>query len=345
MRARLKTVPSDTLTMLDHVKELRRRLAICLVVLVVGGAIGYFFYQPILEWLKSPLSGSLYYTSPAGSFNFVIKVASMVGIALVVPVVIYQIIMFIHPALNKAFTKTRIYGYTSLSVVLAAVGAAFGFYLILPGALKFFAGFQVQGLSALIGADSYLSFVTNVMITFMIVFQIPLLLVIIDHIKPIDPMKLLKSVKWVILAGLIVSVIVPFAFDVTTSLLIAAPIVVLYCLSIVLIAARHYIVKKKDVPVVSEKELALDDAIIAEFFGHQQSPEPTAVTEQVIRSFVEPVFSSSVVRGQDMEFKRAPQASVDELRQAIERDRAQVIADKVARYNIAMPMRRMSDIR
>lgn len=339
MRARQKTVSSDTLTMLDHVKELRRRLALCLIVLVVGGAIGYFFYQPILEWLKSPLSGSLYYTSPAGSFNFVIKVASMVGIALVVPVAIYQMIMFVHPALSKAFSKARIYTYTSLSVVLAAAGAAFGFYLILPGALKFFAGFQVQGLSALIGADSYLSFVTNVMITFMIVFQLPLLLVIIDHIKPIDPMRLLKSVKWVILAGLLVSVLVPFAFDVTTSLLIAAPIVVLYCLSIVLIAVRHSVAKRKVVPVVSEKELALDDAIIADFFDHQNDAEPVPAFE----SFVEPVFAN-VSRGHAMEFKRAPRASVDELRRAIERDRAQVLADKVARYNAA-PLRRMSDIR
>jgi len=328
--------------MLDHVKELRRRLAICLVVLVVGGAIGYFFYQPILEWLKSPLSGSLYYTSPAGSFNFIIKVASMVGIALVVPVVIYQIIMFIHPALNKAFTKARIYGYTFLSVVLAAVGAAFGFYLILPGALKFFAGFQVQGLSALIGADSYLSFVTNVMITFMIVFQLPLLLVIVDHVNPIDPMKLIKSLKWVVLAGLLVSVMVPFAFDITTSLLIAAPIVVLYCLSIVLIAARHSILRKKDVTVVNEQELALDDAIIAEFFDHKE--EPIENDQPIYESFVEPVFKS-MSRGQAMEFKRAPRPSVDQLRQGIEQSRAEAIANKVARYNATIPMRRMSDIR
>ena len=326
--------------MLDHVKELRRRLAICLIVLVVGGAIGYFFYQPILEWLKSPLSGNLYYTSPAGSFNFVIKVASMVGIALVVPVVIYQVIMFIHPALDRAFSKTRIYGYTALSVVLAAVGAAFGFYLILPGALKFFGGFQVQGLSALISADSYLSFVTSVMITFMIVFQIPLLLVIIDHIKPIDPMKLLKAEKWVVLAGLLVSVFVPFAFDITTSLLIAAPIVVLYNLSIALIVSRHYVSKRQSVTFIDEKELALDDTIIAEFFGHQQPVEAVSVLELVEK----PAFPTAIPQGQGMEFKRAPRASISELRQAIEHDRAQAIADKVARYNVA-PLRRMSDIR
>lgn len=336
---RRNTVSGSELTLLDHVKELRLRLLVVVVVLLIGGTIGYLFYEPILHWLKSPLAGDLYYSSPAGSFNFIMKVATMAGIGLAVPVIIYQIIMFIRPALSKAFSIARIYAYTTLSVLLAATGAAFGFYMILPGALKFFAGFQVEGLSALIGADSYLTFVTNVLITFMIVFQIPLLLVIIDHVNPIPPKKLLKAEKYVVLAGLLVSFFVPFALDITTSLLIALPIVLLYNLSIVLIVWRHRMVARKaiEIQTIERTELDVDDALVADFFANRsaqveklpelkQAPIPTAPISQGFQGFA-------------MEFQKSRQASIDELRLMIERDRAQAIADKVARYNAPVALR------
>lgn len=322
--------------MLDHVKELRLRLFICVAVLIIGGVVGYFFYEPLLQWLKSPLVADLYYTTPAGSFNFIMKVAAMVGIALAIPVIIYQLMMFIRPALKKGFSKLRISGYTALSIMLAIAGAAFAFYLILPGALNFFAGFQVEGLSALIGADSYLSFVTNVLITFMIVFQIPLLLVIIDHVKPIQPRKLLKAEKYVILGGLLVSFFVPFALDLVTSLLIALPIIALYNLSIVVIVWRHAVLRRKKAQINVEKqyELALDDALIADFFA-QKSEMVTP----------EPVHSIGGLKGFAMDFHRSRQNSIDELRQAIERDRARAIAEKVARYNASPSFRQITDIR
>lgn len=335
--SRTETTSSDKLTMLDHVKELRLRLFLCVGVLVIGGVLGYVFYEPILQWLKSPLVGDLYYTTPAGSFNFIMKVAVMGGIAVAIPVVVYQMMMFIRPALKKSFSTLRITGYTTLSVLLAAAGAAFAFYLILPGALNFFAGFQVEGLSALIGAESYLSFVTNVLITFMIVFQIPLLLVIIDHITPIQPQKLFKAEKYVVLGGLLVSFFVPFALDLVTSLLIALPIVALYNLSIVVILWRHAVARRRKTPITSGQhdELALDDALIADFFAQKSEP---------IRE--EPIQNTPGFKGLAMEFKRSRQDSIDELRRAIERDRAQAIAEKVARYNnAAQPFRQIVDIR
>ncbi len=329
---------SDKLVMLDHIRELRLRLIVVVAVLVAGGVLGYLLFEPILAWLKSPLIGDLYYSSPAGSFSFVMKIATMVGIALAVPLIIYQIIMFIRPAIPKIFSRKRVAGYTGLSVLLAAAGAAFGFYLILPGALNFFAGFQVEGLSALIGADSYLSFVTNVLITFMIVFQIPLLMVIIDHIKPINPRSLLKGEKYAILGGLVVSFFVPFALDIVTSLLIALPIVVLYNLSIAFVVFRHRVAKRKETEqvVMFQHELMLDDAVVAEFFAEASEPVPP-VRER-------PIPESSGIKGFAMEFQRSRQVSIVELRESIERERALAIADKVARYNTPLLMKQNSTI-
>ncbi len=321
----------------DHIKELRIRLLACVIVVVLGGVIGYLFYQPILSWFRSPLHADLYYNSPAGSFTFVMKVASMVGIGLALPVLIYNIMMFIQPALKQRFTVARITGFTIASVFLAVAGALFAFYFILPGALKFFGGFQVSGLSALISADSYLSFVSNALITFMIVFQIPLLMSIIDRIKPIAPKKLLSMEKYVVLGGLVVALLVPFAFDLVTSLLIAAPIVVLYNLSVVMIIFQHAqrAAYAKRHPVLTPRaELTIDDSLIAEFFADRQDEAEPLISVQE-RQFIH--------ASRNNEFKQAKAPTADEVRRQAYQARQRAIAEKVAKYQGAQ-LRAISDI-
>lgn len=227
----------------DHVRELRMRLLVSAIALVIAGVAVYFFYEPILALLRSPLNAPLYYSTPAGSFAFIMKICFMGALAVTIPVIIYNLIMFVRPVFAEKLSLARVYGTTALSAVLAAAGAAFAFIFIIPGSLQFFEGFQVDGLSALISADSYLGFVTNVIITFIIVFQLPLLIAFIDSIHPLPPIKLLKMEKWAVLGSLVVSLLVPFAFDLTTSLMIAAPIIVLYNLSIIIVLLQHAYLK------------------------------------------------------------------------------------------------------
>jgi sec-independent protein translocase protein TatC len=227
----------------DHVRELRMRLVVSLIALIVAGIAVYAFYEPLLTLLRSPLNAPLYYSSPAGSFAFVMKICFMGALAVTIPVIIYNLIMFVRPVFEDKLPLGRVYGTTALSAVLALTGAVFAFVFILPGTLHFFSGFQVSGLNALISADSYLGFVTNVIITFILVFQLPLLVAFIDSIHPLPPKKLLGMEKWVILGSLIISLLVPFAFDLMTCLMIALPIVVLYNLSIIIVFLQHAQVK------------------------------------------------------------------------------------------------------
>jgi sec-independent protein translocase protein TatC len=213
---------------------------------VIAGLVVYAFYGPILELLRSPLGAPLYYSSPAGSFAFIMKICFMGALIITIPIIIYNLIMFVRPAFEQALPRKRVYLTTVASAFFAIAGAIFAFYCILPGTLHFFAGFQVSGLSALISADSYLNFVTNIIITFVIVFQIPLLIVFIDSIKPLPPKKLLGLEKWVILGSLIVALLAPFTYDLVTSLLIALPIIVLYNLSIIIVVMRHARASRKE---------------------------------------------------------------------------------------------------
>ena len=245
MKKSNKQVPQTT-KLFDHIRELRTRFFACSIILVIFGVISYFLFEPILSILRAPLNAPLYYSNPSGSFGFITKICLMGALTITIPAIVYNVIMFIRPAFEESMPLKRVYLTTVFSVLMAAAGVVFAYYCILPGTLHFFGGFQVNGLSALISADSYLNFIISIMITFIITFQIPLLITFIDSAKPISPNKMLKAEKWVILGSLIVAALVPFAFDFMTCLFIALPIVVLYNLSIVLVAAQHARVARKE---------------------------------------------------------------------------------------------------
>ena len=365
---------------MDHIRELRTRLFVCVAVLIVGGVVGYLFYTPILEWLRSPLGTNLYYSTPAGSFNFILKVSSMIGILAAVPFIIFQLIMFVQPVFKAKLSMTRVVVYSVSSILLAIAGAMFAFYAILPGALKFFAGFQVAGLSALIDANNYLNFVINSMVTFIIVFQIPLLMIIIDRIKPISPQKLFAAEKYVVVGGLLVSLIVPFAMDLTTCLLIAGPIVILYNVSVAMIMFHHFVARRKraTLPVIvplTAEEMAIDDQLVTEFFARksQNVPEltiapipenvemlelllnlqPTIEGVSEAHSTVQEVAAPTPIQavmnkntGTPSHVKPLPgEVTIEQLRAEMRARREQEIADRVARYNTAAPFRAINDIR
>lgn len=230
---------SRPMTVNDHIKELVKRLLISAIIMLAAGTVVFIFYKPVLAFLSSPLNSPLYYTNPAGSFNFIMKICLAGALIIAIPVLIFNLIMFVRPAFRRTLSLKRILTTTIASTLLAISGAAFAFYCILPGTLRFFNDFQVSGLKAMISADSYLGFITNLIIMFIIVFQVPLVMLFIDHIRPFKPKDLIKKGKWVVLISLVFTIIQPFAYDILTSLMIAMPIVVMYYLSVILVIAQH----------------------------------------------------------------------------------------------------------
>lgn len=228
-----------SMTLYDHLRELQKRLLVIVLAVLAAGVIVYMFYAPILALLSSPLNAPLYYSTPAGGFTFVMKICLMGALIIAMPVITYNLIMFVRPAYLQALPIKKIITTSGTSTILALAGAAFAFYCILPESLTFFKGFQVSGLNALISADSYLNFVTGIISMFTIIFQIPLIISFIDRIKPFNIKKLLNINKWVVLGSLVITLLQPFTYDLVTSILIASSIIVVYNLSIVVIAIRH----------------------------------------------------------------------------------------------------------
>lgn len=323
-------------TLIDHIRELQKRLLISFVVLVGAGVLVYYFYAPILELLRSPLGAPLFYSTPAGSFAFVMKICLMGALAISIPVLVFNLVMFIRPAFTRPITTKNVVTISALSALLSLAGAAFGYYYIIPGALRFFAGFQVNGLNALISADSYLGFVTNVIITFVLVFQLPLLITFIDRIKPIKPSSLLRGEKWIVLASLGVSVLVPFAFDLVTSLLIALPIVVLYNLSIVLVVLQHASIRRKERKAFSTfnpnsiptSTLAFDALSFESLVGEQETEVITPVTPTVLQKSTMKRAGMDIRRVKNPPTKVQPAAWVHRIHDPIPLDsRMRIVTD------------------
>jgi len=225
----------------DHVNELKKRIFWVFFAVSVSAILGYVFRVPIISFLDKPLGQTLYYTTPGGSFNFVVKVAGIFGVFIAVPVLVYQIIKFLEPAINQKIKTSKLIKVMVLSMMLAFFGAAFAFYVIIPTSLHFFSGFATNTIKPLISANDYINYVTNSILCFAILFQIPLLIDFIDHISPIKPSKLLKYQKHVVVGALIIAILLPFSYDPISPFIVAVPIIVLYYAS----AAMLYFKNKK----------------------------------------------------------------------------------------------------
>lgn len=227
---------------IQHVQELRARLAWSALVLGFGATVGYIWRDAILDWLQAPLHATLYYTNVTGAFEFLMQACLLVGILFAVPVLVYNLVAFVQPALPRPVSRRQIVGVVTASCLLTVSGVLFAYYVSLPAVLHFLRTIDVQHLHPLIAADSYLTFVMNYLAVFAAMFQLPLLMLFIDRITPIPPAGLRKWRRWVIIGAFAAALILPIAPDPVSQLMLALPVIVLYEISlwlVVLVHSRH----------------------------------------------------------------------------------------------------------
>jgi sec-independent protein translocase protein TatC len=182
----------------------------------------------------------LYYSEVMGAFNFLMQACLLVGLLFAIPVVVYNLVAFVRPALPRPVSRRQVSGLVAASSLLSIGGAGFAYYVSLPLVLHFLSSVDVSHLHPLIAANSYLSFVLSYLGVFALIFQLPLLLLFIDHITPIPPAGLKRWRKWVVIVAFGAALILPVAPDPVSQIFLALPIVVLYQVSIWLIELTHH---------------------------------------------------------------------------------------------------------
>lgn len=220
----------------EHIQEVRNRLSLIAISVVLFSVAGYIIQKPLISFLLHPAADQQFiYTTPGGGLNFLLQVCVYFGIALSLPVIVFHMLRFLEP-LFKRSDKRFIIKSTFFSALLALSGMAFGYYVGLPAALHFLAGqFQNQQVEALLTIGDYLSFVTVYLTGAAVMFQLPLIMLLINRISPLSPLKLLKGERWIVLLAFIAAAIITPTPDLINQSIIAGPIILTYQIGVALV--------------------------------------------------------------------------------------------------------------
>jgi len=210
----------------DHLSELRTRVFWAALVLTIGTVVGFIIHERLFAILQRPYGSELYYTSPTGSFNFIIKLAIGFGAVLATPVAVYQVLRFVDPV-TKLGLKTTLKA-SFASIALAIGGASFAYFVSLPAAIHFLTNFGGDLIQPLISADEYFSFAAAYVFGFALLFQLPIVFAIINKVKPLKPSKMMKYQRHLIVGSAIVAAILTPTPDPINQMIMAVPIIILY---------------------------------------------------------------------------------------------------------------------
>lgn len=246
---------------------------------IVGASLAYSYQSTLIPLLLDPLNGEkLVYLNPAGGFSFIFLISIYAGIAVSFPLLIQQIYAFLRPMLPASVRKKSSAIIVS-SLLLLVAGILFGYFIAVPSALNFLYGFADQYVVASLTAESYLNFIIAYTVGIGVVFQLPLLLLLLHSIKPLTPGGLMKSEKWVVLIAFIVAAIITPTPDPVNQAIIAGPVVVVYQIGVV--AVLLSIAKQRRKQKTKQREEVTAPLPIAIKESAVQTPTPAVAATPV----------------------------------------------------------------
>ena len=226
------------LPLATHLQELRKRLILSFIAVGGGFALCYTFAEKIFDILAAPLlkmmptGGSLIFTSVAEAFFTYMKVAFISGLILASPFVLYQIWAFVAPGLYR-HEKKYVVPFVLAGSFFFAIGILFAYYVALPVGFKFLLGFATDFIKPLPSMKEYLSFSIKFLLAFGLVFEFPVVLVLLARIGVVDAKTLARQRKYAILLIFIFAAIITPP-DIISQVIVALPMIGLYELSILL---------------------------------------------------------------------------------------------------------------
>lgn len=225
---------------LDHLDELRSRLIWSLAAVGVASILGFFvvteldLIQVLVAPIRDLLPGeNLLFTSPTTPVVVTFKLAFVTGVVLALPVVAYQTWRFFEPALMEHEKRYAVPGIW-VAFLLFLAGLAMAYFLVLPLGLRFLLSFQAEHLTPIITIDEYLRFATRMILAFGLIFEMPVVLVLLSLIGVVTP-EGLRSYRRHAYVGIAVAASILTPADVGTMLMMMGPMALLYEGSILLV--------------------------------------------------------------------------------------------------------------
>ncbi len=218
----------------SHLDEARKRLLVAFFSFIVLSCISFYFVEDLLQILKIPAGdalGTLSVFSPTAAILSFIKIGLTGGFILSVPIFLYQIWMFTRPAMEDRVARLGIW-FVLFGTLSFISGGIFSYFFILPASLKFLLNIGRGELQFLISLDSYVSFVLLLLLGGGVIFQMPLIVLVLSKIGVITAGQMIRGWRFAIVAILIVAAFITPTPDFVNMALMALPMMVLYIFSI-----------------------------------------------------------------------------------------------------------------
>ena len=234
-------------TLLQHLGELRRRVFICVIALLVGSAVSFVFFEQLIEILVRPArdlqlgtGGELIYTEVTELLTTAIKVSFVSGLVLASPVMLYQVVMFVAPGLTGR-EKRYLFGFMPAVIAAFAGGVAFAYFVLTPPALHFLLTFGGDVAVPLIRVSNIINLMIRLLFWMGLAFETPLVMFLLAQLGIVTAKSLSRFRRyWVVVAFVLAAIITP-TVDPFNQALVAGPLLVLYEVGILLarIAGRN----------------------------------------------------------------------------------------------------------
>jgi sec-independent protein translocase protein TatC len=235
-------------TLVEHLGELRTRIVVCLITLVVAFSVTYTFRGHVLHWLNAPLPHKLQKPVTFGvaePFLTSVWVSFWMALLIALPIVIWQIWGFFAPAMDEHYQRTVV-GLVGFATALLVGGVMFGYFVALPAAVKFLTSYDSSHYTILIRARDYYSFCTQVLFAVGLVFEVPVIVLGLVQLRVLSAARLRRTWRVGIAIMAVIAVALP-GVDPVTTVFEMIPLMLLYGVSIVLAGvlerrrgARHF---------------------------------------------------------------------------------------------------------
>lgn len=227
------------MSFLQHLEELRRRIIWSLVGIAAGFSVCWYYSDKIFGWMQRPivtvlqrhkLDTQLVYTSPTEPFNIYLKIGLIAGVFVASPWVLYQVWQFISPGLYRK-EKKYLLPFMFSTVGLFVAGGAFAYWMVYPAALEFLIGYGEQ-FKPMITVDKYTDLFLTLILGMGLIFEMPILIYFLALMGVVSAGFLWRNFRYSILIIFIIAGIVTPTTDIMNMCIFAAPMIVLYVLSI-----------------------------------------------------------------------------------------------------------------
>jgi sec-independent protein translocase protein TatC len=241
----LQRKQSSEFTVLEHLQELRGKIILSILSIIVGASIAHIFHSEIIKFLMRPLDGQkLVFLSPLDPLLFVLKIDLIVGVLIALPVIIWSIFSYIKPVLSKKVNFVIHISYVC-STLLVFAAVSYAYFIIVPLILNFLNSITLEGIESTIVAQNYLSFFITQTIIITMVFQIPLILLFGIYVGVFST-RVLRLKRGYIYVGLIIilSILTPTP-DIFSLGIILVPALVIFEMSLIVGRVVEIVVRKQ----------------------------------------------------------------------------------------------------